>query len=180
MLIFNNLNVICRISIDGNFLAIGSHDNCIYIYGVSDNGRKYARVGKCSVSALVTARAHVSPLNVLGGARVGRSRGEGSSRAVSLLQGHSSFITHLDWSVNSQFLVSNSGDYEILYCEWRPGARVLPQNPPRTARASAPSVPASVNRAVGPHDLSSPSQLIDVWGSGRPRSLLRGCGPRGE
>ncbi|OWK09152.1 hypothetical protein Celaphus_00015534, partial [Cervus elaphus hippelaphus] len=67
---------------DGNFLAIGSHDNCIYIYGVSDNGRKYTRVGKCS--------------------------------------GHSSFITHLDWSVNSQFLVSNSGDYEILYCEWLP------------------------------------------------------------
>lgn len=32
-------------------------------------------------------------------------------------QGHSSFITHLDWSVDSQYLVSNSGDYEILYCE---------------------------------------------------------------
>ncbi|TKC50798.1 hypothetical protein EI555_017319 [Monodon monoceros] len=68
---------VMRYSPDGNFLAIGSHDNCIYIYGVSDNGRKYARVGKCS--------------------------------------GHSSFITHLDWSVNSQFLMSNSGDYEILY-----------------------------------------------------------------
>lgn len=32
-------------------------------------------------------------------------------------QGHSSFITHLDWSVDSQYLVSNSGDYEILHCE---------------------------------------------------------------
>ncbi|XP_074221147.1 LOW QUALITY PROTEIN: echinoderm microtubule-associated protein-like 1 [Camelus bactrianus] len=73
---------VMRYSPDGNFLAIGSHDNCIYIYGVSDNGRKYTRVGKCS--------------------------------------GHSSFITHLDWSVNSQFLVSNSGDYEILY--WIPSA----------------------------------------------------------
>uniref|UniRef100_A0A8C2R4Q5 EMAP like 1 n=1 Tax=Capra hircus TaxID=9925 RepID=A0A8C2R4Q5_CAPHI len=69
---------VMRYSPDGNFLAIGSHDNCIYIYGVSDNGRKYTRVGKCS--------------------------------------GHSSFITHLDWS----FLVSNSGDYEILY--WVPSA----------------------------------------------------------
>ncbi|XP_040831484.1 echinoderm microtubule-associated protein-like 1 isoform X3 [Ochotona curzoniae] len=73
---------VMRYSPDGNFLAIGSHDNCIYIYGVSDNGRKYTRLGKCS--------------------------------------GHSSFITHLDWSVNSQFLVSNSGDYEILY--WVPSA----------------------------------------------------------
>ncbi|XP_044021947.1 echinoderm microtubule-associated protein-like 1 isoform X13 [Siniperca chuatsi] len=65
---------------DGNFLAIGSHDNYIYIYAVAENGRKYSRVGKCS--------------------------------------GHSSFITHLDWSVDSQYLVSNSGDYEILY--WIP------------------------------------------------------------
>ncbi|XP_038584879.1 echinoderm microtubule-associated protein-like 1 isoform X9 [Micropterus salmoides] len=65
---------------DGNFLAIGSHDNYIYVYAVAENGRKYSRVGKCS--------------------------------------GHSSFITHLDWSVDSQYLVSNSGDYEILY--WIP------------------------------------------------------------
>ncbi|CAL8300401.1 unnamed protein product [Boreogadus saida] len=65
---------------NGNFLAIGSHDNYIYIYAVAEQGRKYSRVGKCS--------------------------------------GHSSFITHLDWSVDSQYLVSNSGDYEILY--WIP------------------------------------------------------------
>ncbi|XP_056623263.1 echinoderm microtubule-associated protein-like 1 isoform X8 [Triplophysa dalaica] len=71
---------VMRFSPDGNFLAIGSHDNYIYIYAVGENGKKYSRVGKCS--------------------------------------GHSSFITHLDWSVNSQYLVSNSGDYEILY--WIP------------------------------------------------------------
>ncbi|XP_043999463.1 echinoderm microtubule-associated protein-like 1 isoform X2 [Gambusia affinis] len=71
---------VMRYGPDGNFLAIGSHDNYIYIYAVAENGRKYSRVGKCS--------------------------------------GHSSFITHLDWSVDSQYLVSNSGDYEILY--WIP------------------------------------------------------------
>ncbi|XP_052001277.1 echinoderm microtubule-associated protein-like 1 isoform X2 [Xyrauchen texanus] len=71
---------VMRFSPDGNFLAIGSHDNYIYIYAVAENGKKYNRVGKCS--------------------------------------GHSSFITHLDWSVDSQYLVSNSGDYEILY--WIP------------------------------------------------------------
>uniref|UniRef100_A0A1A8PG76 Echinoderm microtubule associated protein like 1 n=1 Tax=Nothobranchius pienaari TaxID=704102 RepID=A0A1A8PG76_9TELE len=65
---------------DGSFLAIGSHDNYIYVYAVAENGKKYSRVGKCS--------------------------------------GHSSFITHVDWSVDSQYLVSNSGDYEILY--WIP------------------------------------------------------------
>ncbi|TSN67131.1 Echinoderm microtubule-associated protein-like 1 [Bagarius yarrelli] len=71
---------VMRFAPDGNFLAIGSHDNYIYIYSVAENGRKYSRVGKCS--------------------------------------GHSSFITHLDWSIDSQYLVSNSGDYEILY--WIP------------------------------------------------------------
>uniref|UniRef100_A0A668AJV2 EMAP like 1 n=1 Tax=Myripristis murdjan TaxID=586833 RepID=A0A668AJV2_9TELE len=73
---------VMRYGTDGNFLAIGSHDNYIYIYAVAENGRKYSRVGKCS--------------------------------------GHSSFITHLDWSVDSQYLVSNSGDYEILYCKYAP------------------------------------------------------------
>ncbi|XP_036397591.1 echinoderm microtubule-associated protein-like 1 isoform X2 [Megalops cyprinoides] len=71
---------VMRFSPDGNFLAIGSHDNYIYIYAVGESGRKYSRVGKCS--------------------------------------GHSSFITHMDWSVDSQYLMSNSGDYEILY--WIP------------------------------------------------------------
>ncbi|XP_073494523.1 echinoderm microtubule-associated protein-like 1 isoform X5 [Phyllobates terribilis] len=75
------LSIMCY-SPDGNFLAIGSHDNYIYIYAVNENGRKYSRIGKCS--------------------------------------GHSSFITHLDWSVNSQYLMTNSGDYEILY--WIPTA----------------------------------------------------------
>lgn len=108
----NNGMVTCHIFVDGNFLAIGSHDNCIYIYGVSDNGRKYTRVGKCSVSPPVSrarARGHYRSVR--------SSPGKGPSSGVFLSQGHSSFITHLDWSVNSQFLVSNSGDYEILYCE---------------------------------------------------------------
>uniref|UniRef100_A0A8C7YF04 EMAP like 2 n=1 Tax=Oryzias sinensis TaxID=183150 RepID=A0A8C7YF04_9TELE len=37
-----------RYSPDGNFLAVGSHDNFVYIYAVSEGGRKYSRVGKCS------------------------------------------------------------------------------------------------------------------------------------
>lgn len=46
---------------DGNFLAIGSHDNYIYIYAVSENGRKYSRVGKCSVSTCI----YIPPSSVL-------------------------------------------------------------------------------------------------------------------
>lgn len=105
----------CPVVVDGNFLAIGSHDNCIYIYGVSDNGRKYTRVGKCSVSAPAPRGC------ACGQSLTPRAAGRGAQarrlRRALPPQGHSSFITHLDWSVNSQLLVSNSGDYEILYCE---------------------------------------------------------------
>ena len=31
------------------------------------------------------------------------------------MQGHSSFVTHIDWSADSEFLQSNSGDYELLF-----------------------------------------------------------------
>ena len=62
MFISDSGNALCPIFVDGNFLAIGSHDNCIYIYGVSDNGRKYTRVGKCSVSAPTPPRCVCSYL----------------------------------------------------------------------------------------------------------------------
>uniref|UniRef100_A0A8C9VLL0 EMAP like 3 n=1 Tax=Scleropages formosus TaxID=113540 RepID=A0A8C9VLL0_SCLFO len=70
---------VMRYSPDGSFLAVGSHDNFIYIYTVTEGGRRYTRFGKCT--------------------------------------GHSSFITHLDWSKDGKYIMSNSGDYEILYCK---------------------------------------------------------------
>nr|CAB3242502.1 echinoderm microtubule-associated protein-like 2 [Phallusia mammillata] len=70
---------VIKFSPDGNFLAIGSHDNSIYVYHVTDGGRKFSKLGKCS--------------------------------------GHSSYITHFDWSSDSKYMQSNSGDYELLYWE---------------------------------------------------------------
>ncbi|KAM6931867.1 echinoderm microtubule-associated protein-like 2 isoform 2-T2 [Lycodopsis pacificus] len=75
-----------KYSPDGNFLAVASHDNFVYIYAVTEDGRKYSRAGKCT--------------------------------------GHSSFVTHLDWSADSQHLVTNSGDYEILFWEASSGKHV--------------------------------------------------------
>lgn len=51
--------------LDGNFLAIGSHDNYIYIYAVAENGRKYGRVGKCSVSAFIYSPYLSAALHIL-------------------------------------------------------------------------------------------------------------------
>ncbi|XP_062851987.1 echinoderm microtubule-associated protein-like 4 isoform X2 [Trichomycterus rosablanca] len=76
-----------RYTVDGTLLAVGSHDNFIYLYTVSDKGRKYSRYGKCS--------------------------------------GHSSYITHLDWSPDNKFIMSNSGDYEILYWDIPNGCKLI-------------------------------------------------------
>ncbi|XP_078284140.1 echinoderm microtubule-associated protein-like 3 isoform X2 [Rhinoraja longicauda] len=78
---------VVRFSPDGNFLAVGSHDNYIYLHTVSDSGRRYSRYGRC--------------------------------------MGHSSFITHLDWSHDSCFIMSNSGDYEILYWDIVAGGKLI-------------------------------------------------------
>ncbi|XP_071782163.1 echinoderm microtubule-associated protein-like 3 isoform X2 [Centroberyx gerrardi] len=78
---------VMRYSPDGSFLAVGSHDNFIYIYNVTESGRRYTRFGKCN--------------------------------------GHSSFITHLDWSKDGKYIMSNSGDYEILYWDVAAGCKLL-------------------------------------------------------
>nr|XP_007993727.2 echinoderm microtubule-associated protein-like 3 isoform X3 [Chlorocebus sabaeus] len=78
---------VVRYSPDGLYLAIGSHDNVIYIYSVSSDGAKSSRFGRC--------------------------------------MGHSSFITHLDWSKDGNFIMSNSGDYEILYWDVAGGCKQL-------------------------------------------------------
>lgn len=44
--------------------------------------------------------------------------GDDEDSNSDVLQGHSSYITHLDWSPDNNFIMSNSGDYEILYCEY--------------------------------------------------------------
>ncbi|XP_010902353.2 echinoderm microtubule-associated protein-like 4 isoform X3 [Esox lucius] len=78
---------VMRFSVDGTLLAVGSHDNFIYLYTVSEKGRKYTRFGKCI--------------------------------------GHSSYITHLDWSPDNKFVMSNSGDYEILYWDIPNGCKYI-------------------------------------------------------
>ncbi|XP_075996585.1 echinoderm microtubule-associated protein-like 4 [Genypterus blacodes] len=78
---------VMRFSVDGSLLAVGSHDNFIYLYNVTEKGRKYSRYGKCT--------------------------------------GHSSYITHLDWSPDNNLIMSNSGDYEILYWDVPNGCKLI-------------------------------------------------------
>jgi WD40 repeat protein len=56
-------------------LAIGSHDNNVYVYKCED----WSLLSKC--------------------------------------EGHHSYITALDWSEDSKWIRTNSGDYELLFWE---------------------------------------------------------------
>ncbi|XP_076314388.1 echinoderm microtubule-associated protein-like 2 isoform X6 [Tachypleus tridentatus] len=66
-----------KFSPDGKLLAVGSHDNYLYIYQVQEDYKKYNRIGRCS--------------------------------------GHSSYLTHFDWSENSTYIQTTSGDHELLF-----------------------------------------------------------------
>ena len=71
---------------NGDKVAIGSHDNRIYIYKVANYLKK---------------------------------------KACKPLAKHSSYITHIDWSMDGESLHSNCGAYEILFWDTTSGV----QNP---------------------------------------------------
>ncbi|KAM8938631.1 echinoderm microtubule-associated protein-like 3 [Pelodytes ibericus] len=110
---------VVRYSPDGNYLAVGSHDNVIYIYSTgqkdrsqdvnmeeNDNFQEEADNPKGEEGSVVYD-------NVLRYTRYGKC------------VGHSSFITHLDWSRDGKYIMSNSGDYEILYWDIAGGCKLL-------------------------------------------------------
>ncbi|CAH1792966.1 unnamed protein product [Owenia fusiformis] len=109
---------------DGGHLAVASRDNIIYVYQVSDDGKKYSRIGKC--------------------------------------QGHSSFVTHIDWSSDSQYLQSNSGDYEILY--WNAGT---------CRHITSPTTMANVEWATQYCTLGF--SVCGIWPEGADGTDVNGC-----
>ena len=66
----------------GNILAVGSHDNAIYLFTVPNFQKKFT------------------------------------------MRKHSSFITHLDWSEDGNYLHSNCGAYELLFWDANTGKQI--------------------------------------------------------
>ncbi|XP_046142601.1 echinoderm microtubule-associated protein-like 2 isoform X9 [Osmia bicornis bicornis] len=123
---------VVQFSPDGTLLALGSRDNYIYIYQGNEDATKYSRVGRCMPKRMCR-------------------RG-----------GHSSFITHLDWSVDGQYLRSNSGDYELLY--WNPGVcRQIPQS----------SIMRDVDWAT--HTCVISFETIGIWPEGADGTDVNNC-----
>ncbi|XP_019884818.1 echinoderm microtubule-associated protein-like 2 isoform X5 [Camponotus floridanus] len=128
---------VVQFSPDGTLLALGSRDNYIYIYQVNEDATKYSRVGRCMPKRI---RRH---------------------------GGHSSFITHLDWSVDGQYLRSNSGDYELLY--WNPGVcRQIPQS----------SMLRNVDWAT--HTCVISFETIGIWPEGADGTDVNNCTRSGD
>ncbi len=82
-----------KFSPDGTKIAAGSNDDTICVYGC-----EFAKSGA--------------------GAGAGAGAGHASAcvlQPIHRLRGHSSYITHLDWSRDAQLLRSTCGAYELLY-----------------------------------------------------------------
>jgi WD40 repeat protein len=72
-----------KFSPDGTKLAVGSHDNFIYVFDV-----------------------------------------QGAAMTMKKMGASSSYITHLDWSLDSQSLRTNDGSYELLYYDVTAGKQL--------------------------------------------------------
>ncbi|CAH2325064.1 echinoderm microtubule-associated -like 3 [Pelobates cultripes] len=110
---------VVRYSPDGNYLAIGSHDNVIYIYSTGQRDRRVEKEGFQDITI---------EEDILREEVDNSKSGEGSTfryTRYGKCVGHSSFITHLDWSKDGKHIMSNSGDYEILYWDIASGCKLL-------------------------------------------------------
>mmetsp|Transcript_3035 Transcript_3035/g.4634 ORF Transcript_3035/g.4634 Transcript_3035/m.4634 type:complete len:1138 (-) Transcript_3035:82-3495(-) len=84
-----------KFSPNGKMLAVGSHDNYIDIYATNITPPTLTELATCSI------------------------------RQLKRLRGHTSYITHLDWSIDNKFIRSTCGAYELLFWDVTSGKQSL-------------------------------------------------------
>jgi WD40 repeat protein len=121
----------CHFDRNSSFIAVGSADGSISIYNLS-NGKEYSltEVSYRKDSKEVISDIKFSPNNeyVAAGSHDGyiyvyncALETSGTMKALYKLKGHSAYITHLDWSIDSLLLQSTCGAYELLFWDIRSG-----------------------------------------------------------
>jgi len=81
---------------------------------------------------------------------------------IGRCSGHSSFVTHIDWSSDSQFLQSNSGDYEVLF--W---------NAATCKQVTSPSTLRDVEWAT--HNCTLGFNVCGIWPEGADGTDVNAC-----
>jgi len=99
-----------KFSSNNRMLAVASHDNFIDIYATKFNETK--PIGPAS-TGIVKTLADPKPLPAA------------ECKYLKRLRGHSSFVTHIDWSADNTLLRSTCGAYEILYWDVAAGRQIL-------------------------------------------------------
>ena len=84
-----------KYSPDGRYLAVGCNDNFVDVYDAAEDYKKV-------VSKLLTSSSLLLQLCHL------------TVEQVGVCTGNSSFVTHLDWSSDGKYIVTNSGASERL------------------------------------------------------------------
>jgi len=83
-----------KFSPNSKMLAVGNHDNYIDIYSTNLVPQSYDTPPTCALKYL------------------------------KRLRGHSSYLTHLDWSADNRLLKSNCGAYELLFWDVAEGKQL--------------------------------------------------------
>ncbi|KJE88838.1 hypothetical protein CAOG_00417 [Capsaspora owczarzaki ATCC 30864] len=112
---------------DGTFIAVGLNDGRFVVLqgdtlevvgGRKDRKEEIADIRFSStVPSILAVASHDNFIDVYHVAA-------GAIERKAICKGHSSFITHIDWSADGRFLRSTSGDYELLFWEALTGKQV--------------------------------------------------------
>ena len=109
---------------DGSVIAVGMYIGSVVVYSESDLTKKAdVKVAKEWIqtmkfspdNATLAVGSHDNNIYLLETRTYTRR---------SVLKGHSSFITHIDWSNDNKFLQSNCGAYELLFWNSKNGRQI--------------------------------------------------------
>uniref|UniRef100_A0A8C9XUH9 EMAP like 4 n=1 Tax=Sander lucioperca TaxID=283035 RepID=A0A8C9XUH9_SANLU len=113
----------------GAVVAIGTHSGKWYVLdaettdlvAIHTDGNEQLSVMRFSVDGtLLAVGSHDNFIYLYNVSERGRKYSR-----YGKCSGHSSYITHLDWSPDNNFIMSNSGDYEILYWDVPNGCKLI-------------------------------------------------------
>ncbi|XP_067939247.1 echinoderm microtubule-associated protein-like 2 isoform X2 [Watersipora subatra] len=149
----------------GELLVVGARTPNWYLYNCGT--QQQLTKGSCGNEQLECCQFSPDGSHVAFGSRdnniyVYRLDGE-TMKLTGKCQGHTSFITHIDWSTDSGFIRSNSGDYELLYWEASSGKQFTDGEKIRDLEFDTQNCVLSLN-------------TVGIWPSGADGTDINGCG----